>query len=200
MTGESEMQQPTEMNPEDLPEARAFQDEFTRQFLQSTEETRPGYYLFQSGTGKYTMDFPAGGIIGEKSYALKEDETENIMIGVQRDDGEVGITVSYNALRNSERVADFLASMERKMDENLEFEKNDLEEQTIYFSEYTSDYGNYNFIGYIQSKEGCGGIEFSFTYDSKTNLSKEDAETEAKNILQSVRFDLGKEKVNDRYG
>ena len=36
----------SEMNPEDLPDVRAFEDEFTRGILQSTEETRSGYYPF----------------------------------------------------------------------------------------------------------------------------------------------------------
>ncbi|MDL4840514.1 hypothetical protein QQS35_08660, partial [Aquibacillus sp. LR5S19] len=41
-----------------LPETKAFQDEFTREFMDSTEEVKDGYYLFRSKTDGYTMLFP----------------------------------------------------------------------------------------------------------------------------------------------
>lgn len=47
---------PSEMKAEDLPDVRALQDEFTRSFIESTEEVEPGYYSFLSGrsvTGCY---------------------------------------------------------------------------------------------------------------------------------------------------
>ena len=62
---------PSEMNHNDLPDERAFQDEFTRDFLQSIDETRPGYYPFLSRTGKYNMDFPASGVISKIFIVLK---------------------------------------------------------------------------------------------------------------------------------
>ena len=69
---------PSEMHPNDLPDERAFEDEFTRDFIQSVDETRPGYYPFLSKTGKYKMDFPAGGDIIKRAYSINNDSYEFI--------------------------------------------------------------------------------------------------------------------------
>ncbi len=62
---------PSEMDPKKLPDGRAFKDEFTRQFLQSTEEVMPGYYPFLAKNGKYEMAFPREGITDDTSYRSK---------------------------------------------------------------------------------------------------------------------------------
>src|SRR5699024_10845192 len=49
---------PADMDDEDLPDMGAFQDEFTRGFLQSTEETRTGYYPFYQGQVLIRWIFP----------------------------------------------------------------------------------------------------------------------------------------------
>src|SRR5699024_12227911 len=84
---------------EDLPDVRAFQDEFTRGFLQSTEETRPGYYPFLSGTELFTMDFPGEGAISEKAYALKGNEYEGLSIGVGNENSNItaSINITYHS-------------------------------------------------------------------------------------------------------
>src|SRR5699024_9730136 len=79
--GSRESLQPKDM-AEGFPDVRAFQDEFTREFLQSTKASRPGYYPFLSGTGAFEMDFPAEGKLGEKSYHIREKNYEALTIGV----------------------------------------------------------------------------------------------------------------------
>ena len=61
---------PQDMPAEDLPQVEAFQDEFTRSFLQSTEETRPDYYPFLSNTGAFEMDLYKESRVNERSYSL----------------------------------------------------------------------------------------------------------------------------------
>src|SRR5699024_6062542 len=80
---------PKDTETDELPEVRAFQDEFTRGFLQSREETRPGYYPFLSGTGSFKMDFPAEGKLGVKSYNIREENYEAIMIGVGSEESDM---------------------------------------------------------------------------------------------------------------
>src|SRR5699024_9847094 len=82
---------PTEIDKGDLPDVHAFEDEFTRDFLQSTEETRDGYYHFVSGTGKYKMDFPSSGVIGDRSYIKKKNEYEEFPIHIKRGQGSRSI-------------------------------------------------------------------------------------------------------------
>src|SRR5699024_3922117 len=77
---------PSELHPNDLPDERAFQDEFTREFLQSVEETRPGYYAFLSKTGKYEMDFPAGGIISKPAYEIRNRSFEYLDVNISYPD------------------------------------------------------------------------------------------------------------------
>lgn len=188
MSAEEEVQKPSEMNPEDLPDERAFQDEFTRDFLQSTEESRPGYYPFLSGTGKYEMDFPAGGVIGEKGYSARDAGLESYLIGVEYEDGGQLINVSYNSIRDKENEEFHLKSIEQNLDENLNFEKITLEDRTIYLAESSTDNDSYYFIGYIQNQEDVGGVEMTFDIDGNVIDEFNNLEKEIKNLLKSVEF------------
>src|SRR5690625_852639 len=78
---------PSEIDKDGLPEVRAFNDSFTREFLQSTEETREGYYPFVSGTRNYKMDFPSSGVIGDRSYIKKKNEYEEFPIHIKEEIG-----------------------------------------------------------------------------------------------------------------
>ncbi|PAF34509.1 hypothetical protein CHH69_15425, partial [Terribacillus saccharophilus] len=52
----------------------AFEDEFTRSFLESTETTREGYYSFVSKSNSFKMDFPQDMIINEESHTVEPDD------------------------------------------------------------------------------------------------------------------------------
>ncbi|BAC13251.1 hypothetical protein ACFQ4N_09850 [Oceanobacillus iheyensis] len=64
---------PSEMNAEDLPDVPALQDEFTREFIQSTEPVREGYYPFLSKSKSFTMDFPQDMIVNNESHIVGPD-------------------------------------------------------------------------------------------------------------------------------
>src|SRR5690625_3030569 len=91
---------PSEIAKEDLPDVHAFNDTFTRDFLQSTEETEEGFYPFLSKTKKYKMDFPAGGVIDNRMYSVKENVHEEVTISIEDDTG-FGMNVIY--YRSEER-------------------------------------------------------------------------------------------------
>ncbi|WP_238343647.1 hypothetical protein, partial [Gracilibacillus saliphilus] len=63
---------------EEYPDTKAFQDEFTREFLVSTEEEEEGYYLFESGTGGYQVLYPENAVVSEVSYHKDGDGYESI--------------------------------------------------------------------------------------------------------------------------
>src|SRR5699024_2142145 len=65
-----------EMDPKDLPDVRAFQDDFTREFMTSIEPVEDGYYEFESKTGGYTMKFPENASIDKGYYERKKDTFE----------------------------------------------------------------------------------------------------------------------------
>lgn len=189
---------PAETNPNDLPNVRAFQDEFTRQYLQSTEETRPGYYKFLSGTGRYEMDFPAEGVIDENGYFRKENAIEDFMASVKLNNGEMLITTSYNVVRNKGYIDVHLERIINSTGEKLTFEEIQYEDRIIYFTEYYLDEIDKYYIAYIQNKVDSGGLELDFIIDSNVDIDDSDLNEEIKNILQSVKFFNNNEKVNDK--
>lgn len=197
MNNEEEAQKPSEMNPEDLPDVRAFQDEFTREFLKSTEESREGYYPFLSGTGKYEMDFPAEGIIGEEGYTEKDNGIENYMAGVELEGGGMLITAVYNTIMNKETEEQNLNRIEKSIGEDLDFEKKSLEDRTIYFAEYFLEDEDDYFVAYIQNQNDVGGVELDFSIDSSVANDQNNLKEDIKKIVKSVKFIESEEKVND---
>src|SRR5699024_814640 len=82
MGGSDSNQKPSDMHNEDLRDVKACNDAFTRDLLQSVEETEEGFYPLLSGTGKYKMDFPAGGGIDDKMYTNRDDVHEDVAISI----------------------------------------------------------------------------------------------------------------------
>ncbi|WP_147675238.1 hypothetical protein [Numidum massiliense] len=67
------------------PDTPAFNDAFTREFLDKDAETPEGFHLFRSGTGYYTILFPENYVLVEESYYRKRGvsstehpDTENV--------------------------------------------------------------------------------------------------------------------------
>ncbi len=54
----TEAVRPKDMDPKDLPQVPAFQDEKTREYMVSTKEEEPGYYLLESKLKGFRMLFP----------------------------------------------------------------------------------------------------------------------------------------------
>lgn len=193
---------PSEMDPEELLDVRAFDDEFTRGFLQSTEETRSGHYPFLSGTGKYEMDFPAGGIVGEKSYALKEKNYEGLSIGVDNYNGtESYIKINYNSLHEKGREHSILEMMNHQFDGALEFDSFTAENSTLYLSYYEEDETYYAYAVFLQNEVSNGGIKI--LYETKCVRGKEECKaviTESKDMMRelidSIQF-TGQIKANE---
>ncbi len=57
----AEAVKPKGMDPKDLPQVPAFQDEKTREYMVSTKEEEPGYYLLESKLKGFRMLFPEDG-------------------------------------------------------------------------------------------------------------------------------------------
>ncbi len=57
----TEALKPKDMDPKDLPQVLAFQDEKTREYMVSTKEEEPGYYLLESRLKGFRMLFPEDG-------------------------------------------------------------------------------------------------------------------------------------------
>src|SRR5699024_3408201 len=120
--GQDQNKKPSEMNPEDLPDVRAFSDEFTLDFLQSTEETRDGYYPFLSGTGNYKVDFPAEGEIDERMYSIKEKRHEEVPISIKDDTG-FSMQITYYSHHKADQINSYLENFKLLIGYDGDFRK-----------------------------------------------------------------------------
>lgn len=183
---------PSEMNPDKLPDVSAFNDEFTRGFLQSIEERKSGYYPFLSGTGKYEMDFPEGGTIDPYGYAIKETDYEGLFIGV--DEGEFHSAIRLNYFSYDEKGQEDMKLdwINGRVNQELEYESFTSENSTLYLSYFETEM-YYGYAGFLQNEVENGGIEI--IYQSECVAGKEKCETtipESINVMreqiESIRF------------
>lgn len=175
---------PAEMSVEDLPDVRAFQDDFTREFLQSTEETKEGYYPFLSGTGAYKMDFPAGGIVGEKGYSKKQKEFESYLVGIDEGNGfESSIKIDYySKIGQTSTELEMLSS---QFNQKLDFESYDENNITISLAEFEDDEKTIGAVGLLEHKSTQKGL--SIIYESECIRSVEDCKTEKKEMQNKIK-------------
>ncbi|WP_088049476.1 hypothetical protein [Virgibacillus dakarensis] len=195
---------PSEMNPEDLPDVRAFHDEFTRGFLQSMEETRPGYYPFLSGTGAYKMDFPAGGIVGEKGYGRIKKKKEGYLVGIENENGTgSSITINYDSFKIKDHVESYLDNLKDRLGKEVEFKKLEIEDdqQSLYYA-YFERNGFYTYAGYLQNEKNHGGIQAVYQIDCggrQEEVCKENKKAVKDRIIEwmkSIQFINGDEEVS----
>ena len=158
---------PSEMHPDDLPDERAFQDEFTREFLQSVEETRPGYYPFLSKTGKYEMDFPSGGKIGNKQYSLENEIFEGLSVGVNNTEQESAFTLFYFGGNDKTSIDTNLDAFKKRVGERIEYKKIENNDKITFYSNFKdNDFDNH--VAYIQNNNKPGAIELIYFIDCQT--------------------------------
>ncbi|API92984.1 MULTISPECIES: hypothetical protein [unclassified Virgibacillus] len=193
---------PSEMNPEDLPDVRAFQDEFTRGFLQSTEETRSGYYPFLSGTRKYKMDFPQGGMINERGCFADDKEYEEYSVHILSDiGGSADITIFYYSNDTKDELDMNLESFSARIGKDINYKKIAGDGQSLYYGNFERN-GFHTYAGYIQNEKGDGALEIVYQIDcrqklkEKCNKNKTKNEKHVLNWMKSIRFIDENKEVN----
>src|SRR5690625_7503619 len=80
-----ETEEKYEGNSETLPKGKAFEDDFTREFIASEKEVEDGYYEFKSKTGMYTMLLLRNAIMTKMVYQILSDTTETLEYYVEDD-------------------------------------------------------------------------------------------------------------------
>src|SRR5690625_469055 len=154
---------PSEIAKEDLPDVHAFNDTFTRDFLQSTEETEKGFFPFLSKTKKYKMDFPAGGVIDNRMYSVKENVHEEVTISIEDETG-FGMHVIYFADNTKDLLKDDLNAFKKRLGYDGDFEEMKKNDQTLYYAHYER-YGSRTYVGYVLNEQDSGGIEIIYKID-----------------------------------
>ncbi|MDG5473132.1 hypothetical protein P6709_15370 [Jeotgalibacillus sp. ET6] len=167
---QEEQLKPSEMSVEDLPDVRAFQDEFTRSFMKSTEEVADNLYPFESGTGLYEMWIPGGTVISKNSYTLESEETfESFLTGIENNNGsESSLQMTFNNFDKIEFVEEYLDSVKNQADEDIVFEKTEDSNKDIYMGKLESSSDNsfgetMSYAIFIQNKSGDGSAQIFYT-------------------------------------
>src|SRR5699024_8138087 len=187
---------PSEMEPKDLPEGRAFEDEFTRSLLQSTEEVLPGYYPFLAKNGRWEMAFPENGLTGERMYISKQN-TESILFTDWEEgkDTSATIDVKYYSYYNPGDVETKQKSIEAEIGFSLEFEEVAGNGQTYYIARLNGenekiDAPIYGLAAYIQNENDAGGFFVFYTIHCEEDCEevKETELEKALDWLMTIQF------------
>lgn len=204
------------MYKENLPDTPAFQDDFTKEFLnaEAEDDTPEGFHLFESWTHKYSILYPEDYIMSDGSYYRKKSKTsdephtenvfmrqkgispkENDMIkGIQlflKPDGNHAIDATINAILN-----DINAPEETEINEIKDDNK------TIYYvenvDEYHADDGSidqiFYFYGLVADNHSKQAIYFSlrdkcFNVDTQTcTIDFESEKDVGLKMMKSVEF------------
>ena len=193
--GESPL--PSEMDPKDLPDGRAFEDEFTRSLLQSTEEVIPGYYPFLAKNGRWEMAFPENGLTGSQSYISKQN-TESIVFTDWKEVKDISATIDvkfYSYFKPGD-VETKQRSLQSNIKLPLTFKEVDGEGQTYYISSFEkkldeeTDIEKYGYAAYIQNENEAGGIFVIYSlycHSDCADTIKEELE-EAYDWIKTIQF------------
>ncbi|MEC1544888.1 lipoprotein YvcA [Bacillus halotolerans] len=200
----TEAVKPKDMDPKDLPQVPAFQDEKTREYMVSTKEEEPGYYLLESKLKGFRMLFPEDGEFS--SYLSSRDENEEI---IPFDSFDKTKNKMLNAQIEYYQGVTFINNPETMLDQvssengyNGNFEKLENEDKDIYIAHKKNNFENdknkynfsYRYFGYIKSTEKEQvGIVFSFMFrcpnnDKPCTLDKDNLGDQVKKLVKSITF------------
>lgn len=165
--------------PSQLPKVEAFQDEYTRKFMYSTQEVDEGYYLLDSGTEKYTMNFPEDGIvIGQIQSKDKRTESIRMLLDYKDDSlSEYNYQLGFflKPLEEDEEAIDKMQVYpDADLDDNKDMEKIDTEDKIIYHHLIRRDLENggiaLHLMGVIEAKK----IPQMISFDAKLGVFSEE--------------------------
>ncbi|WP_017470470.1 hypothetical protein [Amphibacillus jilinensis] len=211
---------PKDIDPEDLPDVPAFQDEATREFLVSTEEVEPGFYLMESRLEGYQMLFPAGGRYlqdissisnqGNVETVTFEDFDEEISAKIR---GQIRYHRNQSYLANPNLTyPDFmLDDVRARTGYEGAFEQEKMEDKVVYFGSqpltfqeegYVSE--AYIHVGYIEPRtDQYLAIDYSFSLfcyrENAEGCSQNiaDKEEQISKMIDSITFIYQEEADSD---
>ncbi|MED2976454.1 lipoprotein YvcA [Bacillus swezeyi] len=199
---------PKDMDPKDLPQVPAFQDEKTREYMASTKEAEPGYYLLESKLKGFTMLFPED---GEYSDSEISNENESLFFDSVDKKTNIVMNASIEFYRNESFINDPDTMLDIVSGENEykgDFDKLALKGKDIFFAskkEFFNKESNpsYIYLGYIKSTEQSYlGIAYSYRFSCSAKVDTcsqkpDEYEKKVKKMLKSITFNLDKKGKED---
>ncbi|WP_253907723.1 lipoprotein YvcA [Bacillus sp. WMMC1349] len=210
----TEAVKPIDMDPKDLPKVPAFQDKTTREYMASTKEVEPGYYLLESKLKGFKMLFPERGEIIPDLTMNKGEKQENIEFESYNPKTNVLSSAAVNYLYNTDFVEDheiMLDTIRGKNGYKGSFTKTDKLKKQVYFAYKKIVFNDldrkfnftHSYFGYVKSTEEKNlGAEFSFMFNCQKDnkpcsLKEEDVRKKAKKMIYSITFNIKKESTDD---
>ncbi len=194
MSEEKQTTDPEKVDIEKLPNVKAFEDEFTKGFIQSINETEEGFYPFLSETDAYSMNFPQEGVIDERGYYV-QDGTEKYSIGLKDNNVSTRINIKYYQFMKAEFMESSLQTLEENFDLPLQFQEKKLDGRTKQRAFYEDEDGYFGVVAIVQNTENNGAIEVTTlsecskgNADSDCNQVKKDYKTTIYHWLESIKF------------
>ncbi|TDL30935.1 hypothetical protein E2R51_16565 [Jeotgalibacillus sp. S-D1] len=186
------------MKNENLPKARVFQDPFTRQFVQSSQEVEQGYYLFESGTRKFEMMIPGEAVMDGIGYSLEgNNDYESFLLYIYHPDGSLShLQITFISINDARFIQDYLKITQSHAGEELAFNKTEMEDRDLYFApaqpNILIDLQRIGYVAYLQNRAGTGGIQIYYdTFCDKGNaVSCEELKAEEKKKIQKLIFSI----------
>ncbi|MDA7025343.1 lipoprotein YvcA [Bacillus sp. CLL-7-23] len=208
----TEAVKPIDMDPKDLPKVPAFQDKVTREYMASTKEVEPEYYLLESKLKGFTMLFPENSVNIPKFTNNDGEDFESI--GFESNNPKTNIlfygTVRYyhkeSFLENSETMLDKIRGQNGGY--KGDFKKEIIEGREIYFAHEKDTFDDlkrkynysYSYFGFVKStEEDALGIQYDFTFgcfkdDQPCSLNEKEARKKVIKIIHSITFNKDKKE------
>jgi len=189
-----------EMDPKDLPDVRAFQDDFTREFMTSIEPVEDGYYEFESKTGGYTMKFPENASIDKGYYERKKDTFELLSYAEKTSENHVSyyVNATYNNFYKGKESRRLLYLLSGDVNYDGDYEEFEHQNNTIFFATSKSTTKSkkttwYEFFGLVKSNNSNQSLRFIYSLkceEPEGNCAYDfDAiEQKVKSLMNSVNF------------
>ncbi|MDY0409413.1 hypothetical protein RWD45_13560 [Virgibacillus soli] len=190
----------TERDPKDLPDVMAFQDEFTRGFMTSTEEVEDGYYLFESKTGGYTMWYPEDARMDDMYYQRNKEYSEHIKFGGSHDKithNTYYVHVTYNKSKNVKKHELYLDLLSSMSGYEGQYEKSISDDITIYFAQRKNvdvKTSFHTFFGFVAKDDSNQGLRYEYTIiceeDGNNGCTDnlEEVEAHVRKLMKSIVF------------
>ncbi|MTH55071.1 hypothetical protein GKZ89_16830 [Bacillus mangrovi] len=187
-----------EGNSNETPKAAALQDEFTKGYLISSEETDKGYFTFKSKIDGYTMLFPSGALISEDFGNEKRDDAfEAIMYGYKLNGASISTRITYQNKPSTQDIEEKQRLLSVAVGYEGTFEEIKAKGKTIYFAKKTAELKNSNgfvYFSFIKAENSDQAVEFIFNTrckkeDKTCNSNVNDLENTAIKIMKSVQFE-----------
>lgn len=191
-----ETEEKYEGNSETLPKGKAFEDDFTLEFIASEKEVEDGYYEFKSKTGMYTMLFPRNAIMSKMVYQNPSDTTETLEYYVEDDAiaGEINNFRIWHTQREKIGLEAQLLSVAQHVGYEGDFEKKEDDERIIHMAKMFDELPNRSFLsifGSVYSKVSHQNVNYLFTVTYKSGddeLNEKKVEKHVQKLVESIEF------------